>query len=73
MDGPLPSHDSNHCNPLDKNLVSDLKNEIISELPKAMMMQKSCPSNGCDSVCRLNTKLLQYFLQQEFIQPSQTQ
>lgn len=33
MENPQATHDSHHCNPLDKSIIADLKNEIISELP----------------------------------------
>jgi hypothetical protein len=56
----------------EKPLVDDLKMQILSELPGAMNQQKSCPIQGGDIYCRLNSKLLQYFLHQEFLQKEDT-
>ena len=49
----------------------DLKMQILNSLPEMIVYQKQCQQAGSDTACKLNAKLLQYFLQKEFMDNKQ--
>jgi hypothetical protein len=45
--------------------------QILNSLPEMIVHQKNCQLSGADISCKLNAKLLQYFLQKEFMDNKQ--
>ena len=40
--------------------------QILSQLPEMITYQRKCAQSGTDIACKLNSKLLKYFIQKEF-------
>ena len=47
--------------------TEDLKVQILNQLPEMIAYQKECQISGSDISCKMNAKLLQYFIQKEFV------
>ena len=47
--------------------TKNLRQQILDDLPEMIYYQKQCMTQGNDIACRLNSKLLQYFMQKEFL------
>ena len=60
-----------NCKPIETCSTEDLKMQILNSLPEMIIHQKNCQLSGADISCKLNAKLLQYFLQKEFMDNKQ--